>query len=178
MTTLMQHQDDVDPFTAAEDAHGAANPESHKWLKNAAERYVIAFLHFEECETREGKVVETIVGKLKDGTYSREWLFPPDDPDSRGWRAQELEFIESTRSELQVRRHPGDGAGCRASVDQEPGSERPSVSGERTIPSPRRTRPSRSSARTRRWSRDQRGTTQQPVSQGQQSLPAARRRGI
>ena len=92
-------------FDAAEDAHGAANPEPHRWADRfSAERYTIAFSHFEECETRDGKTVETIVGQLKDGNYSREWLFPPDDPSSHGWRAQQLEFIDEVRSKLQ----PGD----------------------------------------------------------------------
>lgn len=88
-------------FDAAEDAHGAANPESHRWADRfTAERYLIQFSYFEDCETREGKTVETIVGKLRDGSYSREWLFPPEDPSSRGWRAQQIEFIEEIRPKL------------------------------------------------------------------------------
>jgi hypothetical protein len=107
-----------DPYAAAEAAHGAANPEPHLWTDRfTPERYVTAFSHFEECQTRDGKKVETIVGRLRDGTWSREWLFPPDDPKSRGWRAQELEFIDEVRSALKS----GD------ILVMELGAERPSI---------------------------------------------------
>ncbi len=88
-------------FDAAEDAHGAAKPEPHMWPDRFTdERFAIEFAHFEECTTRDDKTVETFVGRLRDGTWSREWLFPPDDPKSRGWRAQEIEFIEEIRADL------------------------------------------------------------------------------
>ena len=105
-------------FDAAEDAHGSANPEPHMWPDRFTdERFAIEFAHFEGCTTRDGKTVETIVGRLRDGTWSREWLFRPDDPKSRGWRAQELEFIEEIRADLK----PGD------ILVLELGAERPST---------------------------------------------------
>jgi len=93
-----------DPFAAAEAAHGAANPDPHRWAdRGTTERYAFAFERFETCTARDGKEVETIVGQLSDGTWSREWLFPPN-PGSKGWRAQQLEFIERVRADLS----PGD----------------------------------------------------------------------
>lgn len=90
----------IDAFAAAEKAHGASNPDPHRWAdRDSSERYVIAFERFERCETRDGKQVETIVGRHRDGSWSREWLFPPE-AGSRGWRAQQIEFIEAVRAEL------------------------------------------------------------------------------
>ena len=109
-------------FAAAEDAHGAANPTAHMWAdRNHAERFVFAYARFEECETKAGDAVETIVGQLADGSWTREWLFRPDDPDSRGWRAQQLEFIEGIRADM----NPGD------IVVMELGAERPTMNGDR-----------------------------------------------
>lgn len=117
----------TDPYEAAVNAHGAANPDAHLWPeRHTAERFVIAFSHFEECQTRAGAKVETIVGRLRDGSWTREWLFPPEDPESRGWRAQQLEFIEGIRSELR----PGD------ILVMELGAERPTLNN-----SDRKTRP-------------------------------------
>jgi hypothetical protein len=109
---------DSNPFAAARDAHSALNPEPHIWAgRTESERFAIRFSHFENCETRAGKTVETLVGQLEDGMWAREWLFPPDNPQSRGWRAQLIEFIDEIRPELK----PGD------IVVLELGAERPTV---------------------------------------------------
>lgn len=120
-----------DPYAAAEDAHGSLNPSAHKWAdRHSAERFVLAFARFEDCDTRDSTTVETIVGRERDGTWAREWLFQPENPDSRGWRAQQLEFIEEIRTKLE----PGD------ILVMELGAERP------TLDNPdRKTRPFKAS---------------------------------
>jgi hypothetical protein len=105
-----------DPFAAAEDAHGAANPANHIWGDDD-ERFLIQFSHFEECEIRDGSRIETIVGRQRGGGWTREWLFPPDNPESRGWQAQRLEFVGKIRPELK----PGD------VIVMELGAQRPSL---------------------------------------------------
>lgn len=94
----------TDPFAAADAAHGQTNPEPHRWpARTESERYTVRFSHFEERDTRDGRTVETLVGQLRDGSWSREWLFEPENG-SRGWRAQQHQFIGSIRSDLE----PGD----------------------------------------------------------------------